>query len=326
MTRVLAVDAGRTTCRVAVVGDGGRVEARAEVPARGTLLDPAGVEAVHAAITAATLELGAAIEEVTHLCAGLAGAWSTTWAGQELASRLGAGLGVEHVAVTNDVVTAYAGAHGLAPGVVLVAGTGSIALAVGPDGAVGRADGWGHVLGDAGSGHWLGRAGLRAAVAAHDGRGPATDLRGRAADRHGALDRLPELIAGARDPARTVAAFATDVIDAAAAGDEIATRLVDEAADHLAATIAAAAASAHPGGAPVAVAAVGGMVGAVLRPRLAEALRRRRPAAQLVPPAGDALAGAALIALAAAGPLEALVHRRPGTMTVRADSRGPADA
>lgn len=309
MTRVLAVDAGRTTCRVAVVGDGGRVEARAEVPARGTLLDPAGVEAVHAAITAAACRLGAGIAAVTRMCAGLSGVWSAAGAEEELASRLAASLGVEHVAITNDVATAHAGAHGLAPGVVLVAGTGSIALAVGPGGAVARADGWGHVLGDAGSGHWLGRTGLRAALAAHDGRGPATDLQERAAHRHGALEGLPELIARAEDPARTVAAFATDVVDAAVAGDEIATQLLDEAADHLAATVAAAAASTHPDGGPVAVAAVGGLVGAAMRPRLATAIRRRCPAAQLVPPAGDALAGAALIAVASDGPLEALIHR-----------------
>nr|MBA2317798.1 hypothetical protein [Euzebyales bacterium] len=56
-------------------------------------------------------------------------------------------------------------------------------------------------------------------------------------------------------------------------------------------------------------AAVGGLVGAAMRPRLATAIRRRCPAAQLVPPAGDALAGAALIAVASDGPLEALIHR-----------------
>jgi N-acetylglucosamine kinase-like BadF-type ATPase len=66
-------------------------------------------------------------------------------------------------------VTAYAGALGQSPGGVVAAGTGLIALGTDLD-TRRRADGWGHLLGDCGGGAWIGRAGLEAALRAHDGR------------------------------------------------------------------------------------------------------------------------------------------------------------
>lgn len=60
-------------------------------------------------------------------------------------------------------VTAYLAANGTRHGVVVAAGTGVVTLGVGPEG-VARVDGWGHLLGDAGSAYWIGRAGLDAAL------------------------------------------------------------------------------------------------------------------------------------------------------------------
>ena len=60
------------------------------------------------------------------------------------------------------------------PGVVLIAGTGSIAYGVNHDGFAARAGGWGYVLGDEGSGYWIGRQALAAVVREADGRGPKT--------------------------------------------------------------------------------------------------------------------------------------------------------
>jgi len=59
-------------------------------------------------------------------------------------------------------------AAGLGSGVALVAGTGSIALAVGPDGREARVGGWGHLLGDEGGGYWVAREGMRRALAERD--------------------------------------------------------------------------------------------------------------------------------------------------------------
>ena len=58
--------------------------------------------------------------------------------------------------VVNDVVGAWATATGAGPGVAVISGTGSNVFGVGPDGRGWRAGGWGHLLGDEGSGYWLG--------------------------------------------------------------------------------------------------------------------------------------------------------------------------
>jgi N-acetylglucosamine kinase-like BadF-type ATPase len=80
------------------------------------------------------------------------------------------------VLVVNDALVALeAGAPG-APGVVIVAGTGSIAYGRNAAGEAARAGGWGYVLGDEGSGYWIGRAALRAVLREADKRGPKTAL------------------------------------------------------------------------------------------------------------------------------------------------------
>src|SRR3954467_10814505 len=80
------------------------------------------------------------------------------------------------VLVVNDALVALeAGAPG-APGIVLIAGTGSIAYGRNEHNQAARAGGWGYMLGDEGSGYWIGRAALRAVLRQADRRGPATAL------------------------------------------------------------------------------------------------------------------------------------------------------
>ncbi|WP_345964448.1 BadF/BadG/BcrA/BcrD ATPase family protein [Streptomyces sp. BRB040] len=117
-------------------------------------------------------------------------------------------LAVREAAVTSDAVTAHAGALGGRAGVVLAIGTGSVAVGIGADGAYARVDGWGPLLGDDGSGARIGTAGLRAALRAHDGRGPATSLLNAAAGLFGDLERLPARVGRDGNPARTAASFA----------------------------------------------------------------------------------------------------------------------
>jgi N-acetylglucosamine kinase-like BadF-type ATPase len=85
------------------------------------------------------------------------------------------GLGGQTL-IVNDALVALVAGVGDEPGVVLVAGTGSIAYGVNQDRLAARAGGWGHVLGDEGSGYWIGRQALMAVVREADGRGPATQL------------------------------------------------------------------------------------------------------------------------------------------------------
>jgi N-acetylglucosamine kinase-like BadF-type ATPase len=97
------------------------------------------------------------------------------------------------ILVTNDALIALVAAVGDAPGVVLIAGTGSIAYGRNEAGQAARAGGWGYVLADEGSGYWIGRQALRAVVREADGRGPATALTPRVLA-HFAASRPEELV------------------------------------------------------------------------------------------------------------------------------------
>jgi N-acetylglucosamine kinase-like BadF-type ATPase len=80
------------------------------------------------------------------------------------------------VVVVNDALVALEAGAPRAAGVVIVSGTGSIAYGRNAAGEAARAGGWGYVLGDEGSGYWIGRASLRAVLRESDQRGPKTAL------------------------------------------------------------------------------------------------------------------------------------------------------
>jgi glucosamine kinase len=289
---MLAVDAGQTATRVSVV-DGGLT---GRGPGVRHLHSPGGVEhaaaAIHEAAEQAGLAGGAGI-----VCLGLSGFADATPDLQRLAAELARRVGAARVLIASDVVTSYLGALGLRPGVVLAAGTGSVALAADGRGGVASVDGWGHLLGDAGSGFAIGRAGLANALRAVDGRGGSEDLRARAEAAYGRLGELPTAIYGGEEPARRIAAFAPAVADAARAGDEAARAIWAAAAGELATSVAAAAERTFGAGVPADVSWAGGLFAAedLLRTPFARRLAERAPRLRVVAPAGTALDGARLL-------------------------------
>jgi N-acetylglucosamine kinase-like BadF-type ATPase len=109
------------------------------------------------------------------ICLGIAGVDrpQDTVAVQEIMRRIGFKA---RIVVVNDALVALVAGAGDAEGVVVVAGTGSIAYGRDAAGRAARAGGWGYLLGDEGGGFWIGRAALTAVVRQFDGRGPATLL------------------------------------------------------------------------------------------------------------------------------------------------------
>ena len=93
----------------------------------------------------------------------------------------------------NDGVIALMGGALRPLGIIVISGTGSIAFGMNASGATARSGGWGHILGDEGSGYSIGLAALRAVCRAHDGRIPATSLRGIILD-HLDLERPEQLL------------------------------------------------------------------------------------------------------------------------------------
>lgn len=216
----------------------------------------------------------------------------------ELPGAFASAWGVRRLALAADAVTAYAGALGQRPGAVVAGGTGMIAL--GTDlAAWRRADGWGHLLGDCGSGAWIGRAGLEAAMRAHDGRrGGSTALLARAEKLFGPVAGLPGALYPRTDRPAVLASFAPEVARCAAE-DPVAADVLARAARH----IAEAAEAVCPAGPGARVALTGGLfkMGDPLLVPLRAALAELLPEARTVAPEGDPLAGAVALATALAG-------------------------
>ncbi|MEU6551591.1 BadF/BadG/BcrA/BcrD ATPase family protein [Streptomyces sp. NPDC046915] len=293
----LAVDSGGSGLRV-VVGVAGRGpsaqgQSRAPVRTGARGIDPAHLMGQLLPMVRALM----AETEVGELDTAVVGAAGFASLGgalrAELPGALARELGVRAVALAADAVTAYVGALGPRTGAVVAAGTGLIALGTDLT-SWRRADGWGHLLGDCGSGAWIGRAGLEAALRAHDGRdGGSAPLLTCAEERFGPVSGLPGTLYPRADRPAVLASFAPQVA-ASAASDPVAAGILHAAARHMAES---AAAVCPPGGEPH-VAVTGGLVklGAPLLVPLAEELARRLPHARHVPAEGDPLHGAVRLA------------------------------
>lgn len=81
-------------------------------------------------------------------------------------------LPTAYIAPASDIEIALVGAHGQRYGLLLLAGTGSVAYAINRAGEALQLGGWGYLLGDEGSGYWLGMGALKTFSLAHDGRLP----------------------------------------------------------------------------------------------------------------------------------------------------------
>ncbi|MBI4475636.1 MAG: hypothetical protein HY654_00595 [Acidobacteria bacterium] len=139
------------------------------------------------------------------------------------------------IVVVNDALISLLAGAGDEPGVVIVSGTGSISYGRDGRNRAARSGGWGHVLGDEGSGYWIGRQALRAVVREADGRSQRTSLTPRVLAHFG-LNQPSDLIRAVYGKPLTpsaVAALADCVREAHAERDPVATRILDHAVTEL---------------------------------------------------------------------------------------------
>lgn len=293
---VIAVDLGKTGCRIRATSGATAVSAHgAGVPG---LADSEGDARAFEAIVATLGEL-ALPSGIASIGVGAAGAEAAPAAAQALAERVATHLEAP-TAVTTDAVTAHAGAFEGMPGTIVIVGTGTVLLTLDDAGTLGQVDGWGPWLGDEGSGRAIGQEGLRAVLAAHDGRGPATALTAAALALHTPLATLPRWVADTAAPARQLARFAPRVLEAAAAGDAVARGIVEHAVEGV---LRACVATAGP------YCLLGGIAGSEVFGGALRARLRERGLA-VVEPRGDALDGAEYIARTPASRYEGSVLRR----------------
>jgi len=235
---VLGIDAGGTKT-VCLLADGdGRIVAEAR--GSGANLQAAGEleveKVVHGVMQAALGDRGI---RPAMICLGIAGADRPEDAATVRGIMARIGLNIPAI-IVNDALVALTAGVGNVPGVVVVAGTGSIAYGRNAANRAARAGGWGYLFGDEGAGFWIGRAVLVAIVKQFDGRGPATKLTDLVLDQlhlKSPEELVHEIYGDAARP-RRIATLASLVAPAIDAGDEIATRILDHAAAELGAAAA----------------------------------------------------------------------------------------
>ena len=208
-----------------------------------------------------------------------------------------------HLVVTHDADIALSGATAGEPGIIVIAGTGSIAFGRNGAGRTGRAGGWGYVFGDQGGGFDIVREALQAALRLEEGWGRATSLRAVLLDATGARDAndLLHRFYTPEFPRARIAALAKLVDEAALERDAVAREILAQAGRALADLAAAVRLQIFLPDQTARVSYLGGVFNSpIVRERFLESLALE-PANRVTAPVYGPAAGALLEAYRAAG-------------------------
>jgi glucosamine kinase len=302
MQTFAGVDGGGTRSTLVLANAAGAELARVAGPAG--IVDPRQPERsaeVIAELVREALSQAGLAERPAALCAGLAGVGNEP---ERLAveGALSAAEVAGAVRIVSDGEIALHGAFGGGAGVLLIAGTGSVAYGLGPDGQRGRCGGWGMMVGDEGSGYAIGRSGLAAALRAVDGREGETRLLPLLLDVLG-LDGPTGMPPWAGRASKSdIAALARHVLDAAAGGDALAMSVVEHHARELARHVIALAHRLGPWPGDVPVVFHGGVLRSGLYASLVDlSLSQNAHRYRIQPAQADAVHGALAYARAMVG-------------------------
>jgi N-acetylglucosamine kinase-like BadF-type ATPase len=276
---IVGVDAGGTKTIGVVSDEAGHIQK--SVRGAGANLHVHGELAVEKVLASLLDEL-CPDERPEALCLGMAG---VDRPGEDAVVRsLLRRLGFRgNAVVVNDAVIAIAaGAHDRV-GVVVIAGTGSIAYGVDRQGKTARAGGLGPMLADEGSAGWIGHRALVAAIRAAEGRGEPTLLKDALFNvlTVTALTDLPAMAYGGGLTRERLAELAPTVIGVAQTGDLVATQILEEASVELASAARSVVRQLDFGGAPYPLIFSGGLFIGV--PNLVDTVTRKAALAGAIP-------------------------------------------
>lgn len=304
---VVGLDGGGTKVNVAVADLDGKVLGGGTAgPCNiAAMSAPDAFKSARAACLAALVSAGKLPEDVVAVCAGVAGV-SHAERRVEFAALVQELFPNARVAVDPDYAIAFTGATGGAPGIVVIAGTGSVAYGENGAGLGHKTGGYGYLIDDSGSGYGVGREALDAVLRAADKSGPPTVLLERILDAL-AIDEVGAIVPGVYGGAITrvkIAALATVVADAADVdADPVAQSILGRAGSSLATLAITIAAEIFPAAAdPFPIAMVGSLwkAGNSITVPFIRAIRDAAPTAVLAPEKSGALQGALLRAHALA--------------------------
>jgi N-acetylglucosamine kinase len=299
---VLGIDAGGTKTVCLLADEQGAVVSAGRGP--GANLHTAGEFAVEKVLHEAMEEaIGDRAIVPAAICLGIAGVDREDEARTVRAIMRRIGYKSRVLVVNDALIGLVAGARD-EPGIAINSGTGSIVYGRNASFEAARAGGWGHMIGDEGSGYWIGRESLAAVMRAADGRGPETQLTRQILAHFNVDDesRLPRIVYDRELPRVSVAALGPIVQRVADLGDPVAMRILERAADELVLAAQSVAARLEMRGDAFTFYLAGGVFRVV--PWLAEELPRRlvevAPRAQTQVLLEEPAAGAVWLALAEA--------------------------
>jgi N-acetylglucosamine kinase-like BadF-type ATPase len=258
---VLGIDGGQTATTAAICAISGRLLGLGRAGPADHVWEPGGVERARRAVIRSIAQ---AWRQAKLEPSRFEAAFLGMTGGDERTTRaIRESILTKRFQLENDSVSALACVTAGRPGVVVIAGTGTIAYGRNARGGAANASGWGYLLGDEGGGFWIARQAIAAACKAHDGRAPQTALTPLLLEAAGVRDawELHGLIYSKRMSRAAMAALAAVVPVAAKAGDPAARRILAEAGRELglSAGVVAEKLGMHRGGVTV------GIVGGVFR-------------------------------------------------------------
>ncbi len=237
MKLFLGVDGGQTTTKVVLGDEQGKLLACAIGGASNHTEEPGGPERLEKVVRSAVQQVLQTIHvrslEGTEFAAACFGMTGETEIKHEIIRRT---IRTRHLSVVHDSVNALAGATAGEPGLIVLAGTGSVARGRNAEGRELRVGGWGHLFGDEGSAYWISREAIRAILAEFDLLGEKTRLSQIFLARLGVASGY-ELMANYYSGFRSrehMAGLAIWVNEAAEAGDIVAEEILRRAGVELA--------------------------------------------------------------------------------------------
>jgi glucosamine kinase len=203
--------------------------------------------------------------QITRVCVGVAGAARpeiSELVRRMISELLSGEVKPAEISVVGDTVITLEAAFGSGPGVVVIAGTGSIAYGRNREGQTARAGGWGFAISDEGSGHWIGRTAVAAAISSwdeHPGQNvPLLEILMKS----WRVETIEQLVPAANaTPPPDFAALFPAVLSLAESGDPIARAVLTQAGNHLARLAEFVLRRLFPHSEPVPVAMSGGVFG-----------------------------------------------------------------
>ncbi|QDL11378.1 ATPase [Brasilonema octagenarum UFV-E1] len=249
MSYVLGIDGGGSKTVCLLIDDKGKVLGRGEAGASNyqSIGTKATLLSIQSAIYTAVVEAQKLTDniKIEAICIGLAGVGRpedievVKGIVQELKNSsllpITWKLSASNIIICHDALIALVGGVGYPVGIVVAAGTGSIVFGRNHNGQTKRVGGWGYLLGDEGSAYQIAVAGMQAALKAYDGREMSTSLveAFKQSLELATIEDLIEVIYRRGWGVKEIAALAPIVDNVAAYGDEVAQKIIDDAAKEL---------------------------------------------------------------------------------------------